>query len=73
MNDFRIGQHEEAIRTLQADVTEVRQDTRKILLLLAEQKGERRKTAKLSAIVGAAVGSLSTLLFRLVMAKLGIT
>lgn len=73
MNDFRIGQHDEAIRALQADMTIVKTDTRQILLLLSQQKGERKATAKVAALVGAVGGSMSTLLVKVVLAKLGMS
>jgi hypothetical protein len=72
MNDFRMGQHEEAIRQLQRDVNAIRLDTRLILDALAQQKGEKRSVAKIAAVIGAAGGTLSTMLFKVVMTKLGV-
>jgi hypothetical protein len=79
MNDFRMGQHEEAIRQLQQDVTSVRtevegvrMDTRAILIAMAEKRGERRTLVKFGALVGGGVGSVCTLLIRLAMVKLGV-
>jgi hypothetical protein len=72
MNDFRMGRHEEAIRTLQADMNEVKRDTRAILALLDERKGERRTMVKLGAVLGAATGSLVTMLGKLVLVRLGL-
>lgn len=83
MNDFRIGQHEEAIRRLQRDVSslagtveDVRSDTRKILMTLAEQKVERRAsnkaTAKVAAIVGAVGGSATTVVMKILATRMGL-
>lgn len=71
MSDFRMGQHEEAIRALQTDMTQVKADTRAILALLAEQKAERRAMVRLGAIVGATAASIIGFVFRAAMAKLG--
>lgn len=74
-----MGQHEEAIRRLQGDVgvlhsevEGVRGDTRKILLTLAQQKGERKTAAKIAAVVGAVGGSATALVLKALAVKLGI-
>lgn len=71
MNDFMLGQHAASIRALQEDMTAVKGDTRQILILMAEKKGERRTMVKLGAGVGAVAGSLVTMVGKVLMIKLG--
>lgn len=71
MNDFRMGQHEARIELLSNDMAEVKADVREIKNMLAEQRGERRSTAKFAAVVGATAGSALTLFVKGVLFKMG--
>lgn len=68
MSDFKLGEHEEAIRALQIDVAQIATDVREIREIVAEKRGERHAV---TIGFGAVGGTAMTLLLRLVAAKFG--
>jgi hypothetical protein len=69
MSEFKMGQHDEAIRALQSDVAEIAVDVREIRAILDEKRGERRAASIGFGMFG---GAGVTILFRIMAAKAGI-
>jgi hypothetical protein len=61
MSDFRLGEHSEAIRSLQLDVTDIKETVLRIELSLAEKKGERRVALWAAGVAGTAAAALVSL------------
>lgn len=61
MSEFTLGEHSEAIRTLQTDLTVVKETVLRIELALAEKKGERRVALWAAGVVGTAAAALVSL------------
>ncbi|HEX7019006.1 MAG TPA: hypothetical protein VF159_03280 [Gemmatimonadaceae bacterium] len=65
MNDFTLGQHEQAINQLSSDVKEIKATVLRIELALAEKRGERRVALWLASAAGTAAAAAVSLLFKL--------
>lgn len=70
MTDFRIGQHDEAIKNLVLDMTDMKEFARETRDFMAERRGERKVGMWLFSVASGAFGALLALVGSFVTRKM---
>lgn len=67
MSEFKLGEHEQAIRQLAEDMATVKTDVAEIKMMLAEKRGERR----IALWAAGAAGSIAATVISLALKLMG--